>query len=74
MYKLTSICGMTYVRRERAVLPGPAHPVSERLTLIRLVMAYRGIWEIFIDGEDTWIAQGVRPSNRWARFETDNPP
>jgi hypothetical protein len=64
---------MTYVQRERAVLPAPTHPMGERLTLIRLVMAYRGIWEIFIDDEDIWIAQGVTPSNQWARFETDNP-
>lgn len=47
--------------------------MGDRLTLIRLVIAYRGIWEVFIDAEGTWIAQGVTASNRWARFETDNP-
>lgn len=73
VYKWASICGMTYVRPERAVLLEPAHPMGERLVLIQLVMAYRGTWEIFIDEEDTWIAQGVTPSNRWARFEADNP-
>ena len=64
---------MTYVRRERAVLREPAHPMGERLTLTRLVMTYRGAWEVFIDEDDIWIAQGVTPSNQSARFETDNP-
>jgi hypothetical protein len=56
--------------------PLPARPGAHKhdcLELIRLVMAYRASWEIYILEDDTWIAQGVTHSNRWARFETDNP-
>jgi hypothetical protein len=41
------------------------------LELIRLVIAYRASWEIYVLDDGLWAAQGRTPSNSWARFEAD---
>jgi hypothetical protein len=47
--------------------------MGSRLSLIDLVIRYRGSWEVHIDDDGVWIAQGITCSNGWARIEADNP-
>lgn len=49
----------------------PSWHKGDVFSLIRLVIAYRGLWEIYLDPDGIWIAQGATDSNKWARFEAD---
>jgi hypothetical protein len=56
-----------------SLLPEPRFPMGSRLSLIDLVIRYRVSWEVHIDDDGVWIAQGITRSNGWARIEADNP-
>jgi hypothetical protein len=54
--------------------PLPARPDTHKhdcLELIRMVIAYRASWEIYLLDDGFWVARGRTPSNCWARFEAD---
>ncbi len=50
-----------------AQFPGQIRPMGGRLALVSLVIKYRGSWEVYVTGEDLWIAQGKTRSNCWCR-------
>jgi hypothetical protein len=55
--------------------PLPSRPELHKqdvFNLIRLVIFYRHSWEIYIEDDGIWTAQGRTLSNRWARFEADS--
>jgi hypothetical protein len=56
-----------------SLLLEPRFPMGSRLSLIDLVVRYPGSWEVHIDDDGAWIAQGISRSNGWARIEADNP-
>lgn len=56
-----------------SLLPEPRFPRGSRLSLVHLVIRYRGSWEVHIDDDGIWVAQGITRSNGWVRIEADNP-
>jgi hypothetical protein len=56
-----------------SLLPEPRFPMGSSLSLIDLVIRYRGSWEVHIDHDGVWVAQGTARSNGWACIEADDP-